>query len=125
MWLAVHYMRRELAPSRYSGTLPERKRTPPGPYSRPMHRVLRCSVGVGVSVEVHNLCGWRVPIVSSFVKTATIKTRGSAGRLHCPRISSVAYLVMQNGHLGYGGRRCGFNTKHQSSEGGPELVRGG
>ena len=30
---------------------------------------------------------------------------------------SAAYLVMQNGDLEYGQRRCGFNTKHQSTKG--------
>ena len=30
--------------------------------------------------------------------------------------SSVAYLVMQNRNLEYGEPRCGFNTKHQSTQ---------
>ena len=30
-----------------------------------------------------------------------------------PGSSSVVYLVMQTRNLEHGGRRCGFNTKHQ------------
>jgi hypothetical protein len=33
-----------------------------------------------------------------------------------PGRSSVVYLVMQNRNLEYGGRRCGFNTKHQRTK---------
>ena len=35
--------------------------------------------------------------------------------LGCPGNSTVAYLVMQHRDLGYGERRCGLNTKHQST----------
>ena len=33
-----------------------------------------------------------------------------------PGSSSVVYLVIQNGNLEYEERRCGFNTKHQSTK---------
>ena len=33
-----------------------------------------------------------------------------------PRSSFVVYLVTQNRNLEYGGRRCGFNTQHQSTK---------
>ena len=32
-----------------------------------------------------------------------------------PRNSPVGYLVTQNGYLEYEERRCGFNTKHRST----------
>jgi len=37
--------------------------------------------------------------------------------VECPGNPSAASLAMQNGDLGYGKRRCGFNRKHQSTEG--------
>ena len=39
----------------------------------------------------------------------------SDGRLRRLMNSSVACLAMQNGNLEYERRRCGFNTKHQST----------
>ena len=54
---------------------------------------------------------------STFVKTVTIKTR-SLGRPVWDESgsSSVAYLVSRHRKLGYGERRFGFNTKHQSTK---------
>ena len=39
-----------------------------------------------------------------------------------PGNAYVAYLVMQNGNLEYEERRCGVNTKHQSTKGTDPIV---
>ena len=46
------------------------------------------------------------------------KRKGGLGRAvwREPGSPSVTYLVMQNGNLEYGERRCGFNLKHQSTK---------
>ena len=45
--------------------------------------------------------------------------------LRSPGNSIVVYLVMKNGNLEYGGRRCGFNTKHKSTNVRSALLRSG
>ena len=42
-------------------------------------------------------------------------TMGIGRPVGCLGSSFVVYLVMQDGSLEYGERRCGFNTKHQST----------
>jgi hypothetical protein len=56
--------------------------------------------------------------VSAAVTIKARKEKGASAVLYglYPGSSSVDYLVMQNRNLEYGGRRCGFNTKHQSTK---------
>ena len=77
-----------------------------------------------------DLCGYRL-LQTDFQNTlceinvmigVQRKRRLGGPVLGFPGNSTAAYLVMQNRNLEYGERRCGFNTKHQSTKGRAPLV---
>jgi hypothetical protein len=54
--------------------------------------------------------------IDLIIKTAGKDKKSRSSCVGRPGNSSVACLVMQNGNFHYGERRCGVNTKHQSTK---------
>ena len=90
----------------------------------PQHSTLNPKPGAeeegGLGVEASSQ-GWVVDVLlhrKGGALHCTTKSLGELGRLVLgrPGNSYVAYLVMQNGNLEYGERRCGFNTEHQTTK---------